>query len=299
MTARAVAGAAVLVGALLHAGCASDSPHSGSAGRGGAGGTAAGGSDGGVAGAGASAGAAGAIAGSGGATGTAGATAGSGGALGGASGSAAGGQAGAIAGSGGARGGASGSAAGSSGTAGSGGSNAGSGGGTAGAGVAGSGGGPSTTLKLEYATSSATATTYSVRITNSGPATPLLSTIKARYFFSDDSANKMNGATLDSATWQLSGGGSVDLRATGGCAVISTFPAPPMSSISSYADVGCALASPLNANDTVTFTIHFDPAIQTAGNDYSYLPTAGAFQANGHMLLLQNGLIVAGTPPPS
>ena len=76
--------------------------------------------------------------------------------------------------------------------------------------------------------------------------------------------------------------------------MLSTFPAAPASA---YADVGCALTSPLNAGDSLTFTIHFDPSNQAAANDYSYLATGGAFQANPRMLLLQNGLIVSGAAP--
>ncbi len=177
-----------------------------------------------------------------------------------------------------------------------GGAAAGTGGSAAGGagGKAGAGGAASTSLKLEYATSSPTATIFGVRITNVGPATPLISVIRARYYFSDDSTNKMNGATLDSATWHLAGGGDVDVRSAGGCAVLSTFPA---TATFSYADIGCSLTSPLNANDMLTFTLHFDPTTQAAANDYSYLATAGTFQTNGRMLLLQNGLIVSGTPP--
>jgi hypothetical protein len=163
------------------------------------------------------------------------------------------------------------------------------------AGASGSGGATTPTLKLEYATASAVATTFAVRITNLGPSTPLISTIKARYYFTDDSANKMNGALVDSASWHLAAtGNDVDVRVSGGCAVISTFPSPPASS---YADIGCGLTSPLNANDTLTFTVHFDPNTQAAANDYSYLATAGTFQANLHMALFQNGQLVSGTAP--
>jgi hypothetical protein len=275
VTYRAAAGGAVLAAALLAGGCTSDTRYGGSGVDAGAG--------------------AGGPGGSGGATGGAGApgTAGTGGAAGvdargGAGGTAPGGASGAAAGgSTGLAGGAAGA-----GTGGAGGVPA--AGGSGGAPAAGGAGGAATTLALTYATSSATATVFAIRIANAGPATPLISTIRARYFFSDDSTNKMNAATLDSATWHLSTGNDVDLRASGGCAVISTYPAAPASA---YADVGCALTAPLNASDSLTFSIHFDPNSQAAANDYSYLPTGGAFQPNPHMLLLQNGLIVSGTAP--
>jgi hypothetical protein len=273
VTFRAAAAGAVLAAALTTAlgsgGCTSDTRYGGSGVDGGAGtGPAgAGGSGGPTGGGGASAGAPG--------------TAGAGGvAPGGTSGAAPGGSAGLAGGAAGA------------GKGGTGGSPA--AGGAGGSSSVGGAGGTVSTLALTYATSSATATVFAIRIANAGPATPLISTIKARYFFSDDSTNKMNAATLDSATWHLSSGNDVDLRGSGGCAVISTYPAAPASA---YADVGCALTAPLNANDSLTFSIHFDPASQAAANDYSYLATGGAFQPNPHMLLLQNGLIVSGTAP--
>jgi hypothetical protein len=291
VTVRAAAGIAALAVALLTGGCTSDTRYGGASGLAGApadaGGQAGAGGDAGGAGPGGAAG------GHGGAAGAAGGGAGAGGsALGGsAAGGAGGGTAGKGGGIAGGAAGKGGSTAGAGGAAGKGGGTAGAGGGTA----AGGAGGSSTTLALTYATSSAAATVYAVRITNAGPATPLISTIKARYYFSDDSTNRMNAAILDSATWHLAAGGNdVDLRGSGGCAVLSTFPAAPASA---YADVGCSLTAPLNAGDTLTFTIHFDVSSQAAANDYSYLATGGAFQPNPHMLLLQNGLVVSGSAP--
>ena len=54
----------------------------------------------------------------------------------------------------------------------------------------------------------------------------------------------------------------------------------------------------MNVQDTITFAAHARPATQLAANDYSYADTAGAFAPNDHLLLLLNGLIVAGIAPP-
>jgi hypothetical protein len=272
--ARAALGATALLGALLAAACTTDAPYGGNgpgvggstAGHGGSAGSATGGGGGGA---------------TGGGSGTAGAT--------GAAGSGVGGQVAGNGGTVGTAGAAGGGTGGGAGVATGGGGAAGRGG----SGPGGSGGAAASTLKLEYASASAAATTFAVRITNLGPSTPLISVIRARYYFTDDSTNKMNGAAIDSATWHLSAGSDVDIRSTGGCAVISTFPAAPASA---YADIGCSLTSPINANDTLTFAVHFDADTQAAANDYSYLATAGAFQANPHMLLILNGQIVSGTP---
>ena len=53
----------------------------------------------------------------------------------------------------------------------------------------------------------------------------------------------------------------------------------------------------MNVQDALTFSITIDPATQLAANDYSYADTAGAFMPNDRMLLILNGVVVAGTPP--
>jgi len=224
-------------------------------------------------------------AGGGGAGGTAGA-AGSGGATAGASGT--GGVAGARGGSGGAAGG---GAAGSSGTGGS----AGASGTTGAGGTGGSGGTNSSSLRLEYQNSSSTATTFGVRLTNVGPAMPLISAIKVRYYFRDDSTNRDATPQVTAASWKLAGTSTtINLLLAPGCGATIGFATPPQSS---YADYGCNITSPMNANDTITFTLAINPATQLASNDYSYADTAGAFAPNEHLLILLNGVTVAGTAP--
>ena len=51
------------------------------------------------------------------------------------------------------------------------------------------------------------------------------------------------------------------------------------------------------ANDTIVMSLANSPASQVASNDYSYADTAGAYAANNRMLLLLNGVVVAGTAP--
>jgi hypothetical protein len=143
--------------------------------------------------------------------------------------------------------------------------------------------------------SSATATTFSVRLTNAGPATPLISAIKIRYYFRDDSTNRDATPSVTAATWKLAGTSSmIDLRMAPGCSTVAGFATPPQSS---YVDFGCSLTSPMNAQDTITFAVAVNPTTQLASNDYSYADTSGAFAPNDHLLILLNGVTVAGTAP--
>ena len=231
----------------------------GAGGRGGAGG---------ASGSGGSAGAAGGSAGAAGAAGSAGAggRGGSGGA-----GGAAGATAGAGAGGGG-RGGASGAGGGTGGTAGS-----------------------SSSLKLEYMNDSSTATAFFIRLTNLGPSTPLISAIKVRYYFSDDSTNGNATPAVTGAHWEIaSPPTSINLRTGTGCSIVATFPATK----SAYVDFGCTLTSPMNAQDDITMSVTIDPAVQVPTNDYSFMNTNGVLAPNDHMLVILNGVVVAGTPPP-
>ena len=218
------------------------------------------------------------------AAGSGGASAGAGGATGGAAGGAAG-----VGGGGAGRGGIGGSTAGASGSAGS---AAGAGGRGGGGATAGTGGAPTSGLKLEYSTASASATNFDVRITNLGPGTTLIAAIKFRYYFRDESA----GATttlVDLARWTVSNPPAmIDLRSSG-CSVNSSIRPATMPS---YTDIGCNLASPLGVNDFLSFTVH-DSATQDPTNDYSDLATGGTLTPNDHMLLLVNGVVVSGTAP--
>ena len=152
------------------------------------------------------------------------------------------------------------------------------------------------TLRLEYMNSSSTATTFSVRLTNAGPATPLISAIKVRYYFRDDSTNRGRDADgRPPATWKIaSPSATFNLRTGTGCSIVATFAPAPQNA---YVDFGCSLPSPMIAQDTITMSITIDPATQLAANDYSYADTAGAFAPNDHILLLLNGVVVAGTAP--
>jgi len=225
---------------------------------------------------------------------------GAGGATGGTSGvSGSGGAAG-----GGGSGGATGGRGGSGGSAGAGGGGSGGSGGVAsarggsggGGGTAGAGGTASSSLRLDYMNSSSTATTFSVRVTNAGPATPLISAIKVRYYFRDDTTTMDATPMITAATWQIASPSSTfNLRTGSGCSIIAGFGAPTQNA---HVDFGCNLASAMNAQDTITMSITIDPAAQMAANDYSYANTSGAFAPNDHLLLLLNGTVVAGTPPP-
>jgi hypothetical protein len=196
------------------------------------------------------------------------------------------------------RGGSSGSG-GTSGSAGTAGARGGAGGstGTGGStGAAGTGGGTSAGLHLEYQNSSATNTTFSVRLTNPGPATPLISTIKVRYYFLDDTTPNHDATPLVAvAQWKLAGTTTtIDLRMSPGCTTSTSFATPPLSS---YVDFGCAWPSPMNVQDVITFTLTLNPPTQLAANDYSYADTAGVFAVNDHLLVLVNGTVQSGTPP--
>jgi len=158
------------------------------------------------------------------------------------------------------------------------------------------GGTNSSSLRLEYQNSSSTTTAFSVRLTNVGPATPLISTIKVRYYFRDDTTNRDATPLITVATWKLASATTmIDLRQSPGCSTSASFATPPQSS---YVDFGCAWTSPMNAQDVITFTLALNPSTQLASNDYSYADTAGAFTPNDHLLLLLNGLTVAGIAPP-
>ena len=101
---------------------------------------------------------------------------------------------------------------------------------------------------------------------------------------------------MTAATWKLASATTmIDLRQSPGCSIVASFATPPQSS---YVDFGCSLASPMNAQDTITFTLALDPSTQLAANDYSYADTAGAFAPNDHLLLLLNGVTVVRHAPP-
>jgi hypothetical protein len=230
--------------------------------------------------------------GRGGSGGTGGGTGGSGG------GTAGSGGAGGRGGSGGAAGGNAGSGGAAGGTAGSGGAaggDAGAGGRGGAAGATGGTGGSGSTLKLEYQNDSSTATAFSIRLTNLGPSMPVISAIKFRYYFSDDSTNGNATAAVTAAHWEIASPAmSFNLRTGTGCSIVATFPATK----SAYIDFGCNLPSPMNAQDAITMSITIDPALQIPTNDYSFINTGGALAPNDHILVLLNSVVVAGTPPP-
>ena len=169
------------------------------------------------------------------------------------------------------------------------------------AGAAGTGGAtlPANVI-LESMTTSTTATSFSARLTNTGPTTPLISAIKIRYYFIDDSGDHTAIPTITSASWKItSPPTTINLASTGGgCSTLTTFTSTPTRN--SYVDFGCALTSPLGVGDTITIAMTIDPAAQIPTNDYSYLPpvSVSQFVANDHMLAMVNGVVVAGTPPP-
>jgi hypothetical protein len=179
------------------------------------------------------------------------------------------------------------------------GGSAGAGGTTGGGGASGGGGDGGTnssSLRLEYQNSTSTATAFSVRLTNVGPTTPLITAIKVRYYFRDDTTSRDATPLVTAATWKLAAATTmIDLRQSPGCSTATTFATPPQSS---YVDFGCAWTSPMSAQDVITFTLALNPSSQLAANDYSYADTAGAFTPNDHLLLLLNGLTVAGIAPP-
>jgi len=148
-------------------------------------------------------------------------------------------------------------------------------------------------------TSSTTATSFSARLTNSGPTTPLIAAIKIRYYFLDDSGDHTAIPTITSARWQIQGQPTtINLASTGGCTAVTSFASAPTRN--SFVDFGCALTSPLGVADTITIAMTIDPPAQIPTNDYSYLPpgSAGQFVANDHMLAMVSGVVVFGTPPP-
>ena len=134
---------------------------------------------------------------------------------------------------------------------------------------------------------------FSVRLTNDGPATPVISAIKVRYYFRDDSTNRDATPMVLDAKWKIASPSStIDLRMGTGCAIVTTFATAPQNS---FFDVNCQMPSPLLVQDTITMSLANGPATQVASNDYSYADTAGAFAPNDHILLLLNGAVVAGT----
>jgi hypothetical protein len=175
---------------------------------------------------------------------------------------------------------------------------AGGAGGAAGsAGASGAGGAAATSgLTLEYATASATMTAFDLRLTNAGPSTPLVSVIKLRYYFTDDSAQGVMNVVFDLARWTIASSSTpINLLTSGGCNATGNIrPAPT----TSYTDFNCDLPSPLGVGDVLNFTIRFNTSAQNPANDYSYLDTGGALMPNPHMLVLVNSVVVAGTPPP-
>ena len=73
--------------------------------------------------------------------------------------------------------------------------------------------------------SSATATAFSVRVTNMGPAMPVISAIYVRYYFRNDSTTMDATPTVTAATWQIASPSTmINLRSTGGCSIRHSAP---------------------------------------------------------------------------
>jgi hypothetical protein len=139
-------------------------------------------------------------------------------------------------------------------------------------------------------------TTFDLRLTNSGPSTPLVSAIKLRYYFTDDSGNGTMNVVFDLARWTIASSPTpINLAMSPGCSATGNIRLVPTTS---YTDFNCGLSSPLGVGDVIDFTIRFNTTLQTASNDYSYLDTGGVLMPNPHMLVLVNGVVVAGTPAP-
>jgi hypothetical protein len=147
-------------------------------------------------------------------------------------------------------------------------------------------------LKLDYATTMTGAVNYEVRITNLGPGTPLISAIKFRYYFLDESTGTTT-TLIDSAKWTIANPAMTINVPGSGCSTSTSVRPPPMTS---YVDVGCNLASPIAAGDYLTFLVR-DAATQNPTNDYSYLAGAATLTANAKMLITLNGTVVWGTAP--
>jgi len=123
-----------------------------------------------------------------------------------------------------------------------------------------------------------------------------VSAIKLRYYFTDDSANGTTNVVFDVARWTIAGSATpINLLTSGGCSAAGNIRPIPTTS---YVDIGCTLASPVGVGDSLTFTVRFATTLQNPANDYSYLDTGGVLMPNPHMLVLVNGVVVAGTPPP-
>ena len=130
---------------------------------------------------------------------------------------------------------------------------------------------------------------------NAGPDTPLVSAIKVRYYFSDDSDAGVTDTTIAVARLTIPNAQPINLLSTGGCGIVTMIHVSPKSST---LDIGCSLSTPVTAGDGLAFTIHLNSAAQSATNDYSFLDTGGTLMANPHIVVLVNGAEVLGTPAP-
>jgi hypothetical protein len=121
--------------------------------------------------------------------------------------------------------------------------------------------------------------------------------IKVRYYFLDNSSNRDATPGIVSATWHSAGTSSDTNLVNGpGCSIAATFSTAPMQS---YVEFGCNQTSSLGGLDSVEITVAINPSTQIPSDDYSYLAaTGGGFVANDHLVLLYNGAIIKGTPPP-
>jgi hypothetical protein len=128
-----------------------------------------------------------------------------------------------------------------------------------------------------------------------GPDTPLVSAIKVRYYFSDDSDAGVTDTTIAAAQLMIPGATPIDLLRNGGCGTVTTIHVPPKSST---LDIECMLATPLTAGAVIAFTVHFNSTAQNATDDYSFLDTGGMFLANMHIVVLVNSAVVLGIPAP-
>jgi Cellulose binding domain len=147
--------------------------------------------------------------------------------------------------------------------------------------------------KVEYKSLEGSHINFSVVVTNNAAAPTATSSLKIRYYFSDElSLTSASAAVFDTAGWNTGSNASPYYKdLTSSCTATLSADAGPK-----YFELSCNDALAVNPLDTVTIQFRLALEGENPVNDYSY--AAGAlYSVNQHIVLLQGATVVFGTPP--
>ncbi len=156
---------------------------------------------------------------------------------------------------------------------------------------------PSTGIRVEYQSQQSNNIAISIKLTNDGTDMPPLSSLKVRYFMVDEIGLEPAAVKFYFAGWNSGTNAQPsykELTSTCTATVAKLMPAKSMAD--SYLEMGTSDGQLLSPKDTVEFQIGLQGVQEDPTNDYSY-QTGTALAVNPHVVVLQGGNAIAGTPP--